>query len=216
MSWKTIVVGALATVAGAALLRWQLAGRFVDEPSYEIERSLGEGMEVRRYAPRVLAVTRVGGGSRDAAVNEGFRRLAGYIFGGNRARRSVAMTAPVLQAAASEEVAMTAPVLQAAAGGGGWVISFVMPPGSTLEALPVPDDDRVVLEVAPSDRIAVLRYSGSAGPEQWSARAQELRGALAREGLVEGGEPVSARYDPPWTLPMLRRNEVWLSLGAAR
>jgi len=210
------MVGALVTVAGAALVRWQLAGRFVEEPSYEVERSLGEGMEVRRYAPRVLAVTRVAGGSREAAANEGFRRLAGYIFGGNRARRSVAMTAPVLQAPASERVAMTAPVMQAAADGGGWVVSFVMPPGSTLEALPVPDDDRVVLEVAPSERVAVLRYSGSAGPEDWSARAQELRGALAREGLDATAEPVSARYDPPWTMPMLRRNEVWLALGDAR
>ena len=215
MSFKTLIAGALLAVVGGVLIRWQLAGRFVDEPAYDVERSLGPGVEIRRYAPRVEARTVVSGASRDAAVNEGFRRLAGYIFGGNQARRSVAMTAPVLQASASERIAMTAPVMQATAADGGWLITFVMPPGSSIESLPTPNDDRVVLGVVPEERIAVLRYSGSTDGEVVRRRTGELEDVLSREGLHAAGEAVSARYDPPSTLPLLRRNEIWIPLPPA-
>lgn len=219
--WKTGIVVALALGAGAAVVRWQAAGRFVEEPRYEVERSLGGGIELRRYAPRVVAATRVRARSYDEAVYEGFRRLAGYIFGGNAGRAEIAMTAPVTQGPAlgvastgpteGERIAMTAPVTQAASTEeGAWEVTFTMPAARTLEDLPAPDDARVQLRALPGERLAVLRYSGFAGPEVIAARTRTLRERLEQEGLVAVGEPVSARYDPPYTLPFLRRNEIWL------
>jgi hypothetical protein len=82
-----------------------------------------------------------------------------------------------------------------------------------MATLPVPSDERVTLREVPGERQAVLRYSGLAGPEVVRARVDELRALLEREGLEAIGEPVSARYDPPWTLPFLRRNEIWLRLA---
>jgi hypothetical protein len=82
--WKTGILTAWVVAAGAAVVRWQAAGRLVEEPRFEVERALGEGVELRRYAPRVVAATRVQARSYDEAVSEGFRRLAGYIFGATR------------------------------------------------------------------------------------------------------------------------------------
>lgn len=219
--WKTGILTAWVVAAGAAVVRWQAAGRLVEEPRFEVERALGEGVELRRYAPRVVAATRVQARSYDEAVSEGFRRLAGYIFGGNAGRAEIAMTAPVTQGPAAaiesggsvegERIAMTAPVTQApAAGDGGWEVTFTMPSDRTLQSLPAPNDARVTLRATPSERIAVLRYTGLAGPEVVAARAAELRARLDAEGLEAVGGPISARYDPPYTLPFLRRNEIWL------
>jgi hypothetical protein len=221
--WKTGILTALVLAAGAAIVRWQAAGRFVEEPRYEVERALGDAIEIRRYAPRVVAATRVRARSHDEAVYEGFRRLAGYIFGGNAGRAELAMTAPVTQGSATatvrgasegERIAMTAPVTQApAAEDGSWEVTFTMPGDRTLETLPAPNDARVSLRQIPGERVAVLRYTGLAGPEVVEARTAELRARLAEEGLAPIGDPISARYDPPSTLPFLRRNEIWLLLG---
>ncbi len=216
--WKTGILAALVLAIGAVVVRSQSSGRSVEEPRYDVERVLGGAAEIRRYQPRIVAVTRVAGPA-ESAVNEGFRRLAGYIFGGNTRRAEIAMTAPVTQAVAtagaqgSERIAMTAPVTQAVARDGAWEVTFTMPAGSTMATLPVPSDERVTLREVPGERQAVLRYSGLAGPEVVRARVDELRALLEREGLEAIGEPVSARYDPPWTLPFLRRNEIWLRLA---
>lgn len=210
--WKTGLFAGLALLVGAALVRWQAAGRFCEEPSYELEASLGADAEIRRYASRVIAVTRVGDRDRDRAVNEGFRRLAGYIFGGNEGASSIAMTVPVTQAGA--RLAMTTPVTQASAGEGGFEVTFTMPSGYSLATLPRPRDPRVELRALPAERVAVLRYSGLTSAEIVAARAEALRALLRARGETPTGEPVSARYDPPSTLPWIRRNEVWLHLGS--
>jgi hypothetical protein len=214
---KVWALRALATVAGVALVgvvaRWQLARHFVAEPRHEVVRRLSPHVEIRRYEPVVVAETRVDAGY-DAAPSAGFRRLAGFIFGGNRRSESLAMTAPVTQA--SETLAMTAPVTQVE-GRGASVIGFVMPAGRGLSSLPIPRDPSVVLREVPARTVAVLRYSGSTDASVVAARTQELEEALRSAGLSPRGAATSARYDPPSTLPFLRRNEIWLELpdGAA-
>jgi hypothetical protein len=188
----------------------------VEEPRHSVVRRLGGGVEIRRYEPVVVAETQVEA-SYEAAPSQGFRRLAGYIFGGNRSRESIAMTAPVVQGGGAtregESIAMTAPVVQASRGGA-QTMSFVMPPGRTLDSLPVPNDPRVVLREQPARDVAVLRYAGATNREVVEARSAELLAELARSGIAARSEPVSARYDPPSTLPFLRRNEVWVELAA--
>ena len=198
-------------VAGGALVtRWQAARHFAGEPRYSVVRRIGPTIELRRYDPMVVAETRVAG-SLDAASNAGFRRIAGYIFGGNRQRESIAMTTPV--AVESERLAMTTPVT-IVSDGGERVVTFVMPPGRTLASLPVPNDALVTLRDVPARTLAVLTYSGTTSDEIVAQRTSELRAALEREGVTPIGASVSSRYDPPTTIPVLRRNEIWLPIGA--
>jgi hypothetical protein len=144
------------------------------------------------------------------ARNVGFEKLAGYIFGGNHARQSIAMTAPVAQSPAqgSQSIAMTAPVSQMAAGNGTWRIRFFMPAKYTLAQLPVPNDPSVSLVEVPAEVYAVLRFSGSRDANAIKDKTTELRDALAGSRWHPTGTPVAWFYDPPWTLPFLRRNEV--------
>lgn len=109
---------------------------------------------------------------------------------------------------------MTTPVTQASAEGGSFEVTFTMPSSYSLDTLPRPSDARVELRALPAERVAVLRYSGLTSAEIVAERAETLRALLRARGETPTGEPVSARYDPPSTLPWIRRNEVWLHLGS--
>lgn len=185
-----------------------------EEPAFTV--ALHEGaFEVRDYPPLVAAEVSVSG-SRDEASNAGFRLLAAYIFGGNTRRRSIAMTAPVVQErATSETIAMTAPVTQSG-GEGEWVVRFTMPSTYTLETLPAPNDARVRLVPVPAQRYAVVRFSGLARPDDVERRTEALRAFMERQHLRAIGSPSLARYNPPWTLWFMRRNEVWIPTSGAR
>lgn len=203
MSRRVLLLATFAVAAGALLAtRSALA---TETPTYDVVRSWPDA-EIRRYGPTIVAETRVEG-SREDASSEGFRRLAGYIFGGNRARASIDMTAPVGQTAAGERIAMTAPVGQVAAGDA-WVVTFTMPASWTLAALPIPDDSRVTLREVPGSLVLARQYSGSWSEKSYAAEATGLHTTLAREGLRALGPPVWSRYDPPWTPTFLRRNEI--------
>lgn len=183
-----------------------------EEPAYTVVERIGE-VEIRRYGPRIAAQTVVSG-SGEAARNRGFQRLANYIFGGNTARSSIAMTAPVAQVPEagapgdSRSIAMTAPVAQRPAGADRWVIQFFMPASWTMQTLPIPRDPVVSLVELPPETYAVLRFSGLAGTRTIAARQAELDAAVQASTWTAHGEPVVWFYDPPWTVPPLRRNEV--------
>lgn len=201
-----VVVVVLVLLAGGAAM----AAR-VEEPAFAVVKKV-DAIELRRYEAQVRAVTVVAGMSWDAAVSEGFRRLAGYIFGGNTSRRSMAMTAPVSAqptpaAGGSTKIAMTAPVT-AAVGDGGVRVTFTMPAGSTLVSLPVPDNPGVVLQEVPARLVAVRRFTGFASDSTFRAERRLLLDGLSALGLRPVSEAELARYDPPWTIPFLRRNEV--------
>lgn len=197
-----------ALAAGLAVAACSVVGdrRGTEEPAFDVFGRAGVA-EIRRYAPRIAAETDLEGDA-ETTRNDGFRRVAGYIFGGNRAAAKIAMTAPVSQAATSERIAMTAPVAQSAAGPGSWTVRFFMPAQWTLATLPVPNDPAVRLVEVPGETMAVLRFTGDRGAEAVAARQAELLRGLAGTAWVPRGEPVAWFYDPPWTLPWLRRNEV--------
>jgi hypothetical protein len=175
--------------------------RTVEEPAYRSEE-LTKHVQIRRYGPRIAAETVIEG-EETSARNEGFRRLARYIFGQNRGRARIDMTAPVGQ----QQIAMTAPV-SSSSSPLGWVVRFYMPAACTLESLPVPDDDRVRLVGVPAESVAVLRFSGVASPAAVAARTAELRRELQAYGFETVGPPATWLYDPPWTIPFRRRNEI--------
>jgi SOUL heme-binding protein len=186
-----------------------------EEPSYTCEPLTG-GVEIRRYGPRIAAETIVDD-DEEAARSEGFRRLARYIFGANHRKERVAMTAPVAQQPGgngSARIAMTAPVAQSAGAEAGWRIRFYMPSKWTMDELPTPDDDRVALVAVPAEAVAVLRFSGDRGAGAIATRTEWLAHVLRATGFEATGTPTAWFYDPPWTLPCLRRNEVAVPIDA--
>lgn len=177
-----------------------------EEPPHT-SRRLTDAVEIRRYRPRIAAQTVVDADEEEAR-QEGFRRLARYIFGGNGGKKRVAMTAPVSQSpAGSQKIAMTAPV-SSTPGNDGWVVRFFMPAEWTMDTLPEPDDDRVTLTEVPAETVAVLRFSGGRGRGDVQPQIAALTEVLRAEGIEMLGEPMTWFYDPPWTLAPLRRNEV--------
>jgi hypothetical protein len=182
----------------------------IEQPRYTILESF-DGAELREYGPQLVAEVDVDG-TLESAGSAGFRVLAGYIFGKNRGRRTIAMTAPVTQSA-GQRLAMTAPVTQTGAEGR-WVLRFVMPAGQTPETLPEPLDSRVRLGVLPARRVAALRYSGTWSGRRYREHLARLRAAMAARGLRPVGEPEWARYDAPMVPWFLRRNEILVEVAS--
>ena len=159
----------------------------IEEPEYRVEKAWdAEQIEIRAYAARVMAVTDMAEDS-----DGGFRVLAGYIFGGNAEEQKIAMTAPVQQSMAGERE-----------------MAFMMPAEYALEDLPQPEDQRVSFREAPAYTAAVIQFSGLASAEKADENWQQLRRFLTAEGIDITGDPTLNQYNPPWTLPFMRRNEI--------
>ena len=162
--------------------------------------------EIRQYKPYLVAQTQVDSDFKEAG-NVAFRRLFNYISGSNRSAEKIAMTAPVNQQTASEKIAMTAPVIQQPAGDS-YVISFVMPAEYTLDTIPKPTDENVVIKEVPGYKAAAIRYSGTWSQKRYEAKKAALDAFIKENDLTAIGEPIWARYDPPFQPWFLRRNEV--------
>ncbi len=185
----------------------------IESPKYEVIKAF-KTFEVRRYPSYVVAQTQVEAASRTDAGNEAFRRLGGYIFGGNKTRSSIAMTAPVTQ---SQRIDMTAPVTQQETGSGTsrkWTVQFSMPSAFSLSTLPTPNDPLVELSALPERVVSVIRYSGTWSEENYKEHLEVLTRALGTSGLSTQGEPLWARYDPPFKPWFMRTNEIQLELTA--
>ncbi|NVZ10135.1 heme-binding protein [Allochromatium humboldtianum] len=207
---------------GAVLLLSGVFAMATEEPSYQILQTT-EDYELRRYDPYRVAEVEVRGDFEDVG-SEAFRILAGYIFGDNQGETKMAMTAPVSQRPAETtreqagtRLEMTAPVTQRPAGAETdsdvYVISFVMPASFTLETLPRPNNPRIRLREEPAGRVAARRYSGSWSEARYREEEQHLLEAVQRDGLQPRGVPIYARYNGPFSLPMLRRNEILVPLA---
>ena len=183
------------------------------EPDYSAEK-LTRTVEIRHYGARLVAETTVAAGEA-AARNTGFRRLARYIFGANHANEKIAMTAPVVQQSGNkqgEKIAMTAPVSLESAGDGEWVIRFFMPADKSLKSLPKPNDAEVRLVNVPPQTVAVRRFTGSPTRRAVASQTAELMNTLRDIGFEAVDTPAAWFYDPPWTVPALRRNEIAVSV----
>lgn len=181
----------------------------IEEPKYEVVRDYG-AFELRRYQPTIVAETVVDG-EFDSSSSVGFRRLANYIFGGNKSKVSMEMTAPVTAAAGhstSEKISMTAPVSQVASGTGKWTISFTMPSSYTMATLPEPLDPAVQLRQIPGATYAALRFSGLNSATLVEEKTESLRSLAAKENVKLQDRVIYARYNPPWKPWFLHRNEI--------
>ncbi|HVO31359.1 MAG TPA: heme-binding protein [bacterium] len=204
------LLGTLLLLPGCAIVRTTVSK--TPEPAFTVERHSG-AVEIRRYDSLVVAETTVATTDSGAASNEGFRRLFRYITGANRGAKKIEMTAPVIVAPErGEEIAMTAPVGLARAADG-WTVSFVLPASFTLENAPQPTDARITLREIPARRVAALRFSGFTSASRVAREQARTREILAKDGLEASGDPVLARYDPPWIPPFWRRNEILVEVA---
>jgi len=192
----------------------QLARAMVEKPKYEVLEER-DGYEIRRFPAHIIARVAISGDAADA-MNRGFSPLADYIFGENVPEKKVPMTSPVVQEPVSEKIAMTSPVVQEPGGPESTqYVSFIMPSEYTLETLPKPKSDKVELKEVPERVVAVRRFSWTGNHQQMLTHEKALREALARDGIEVSGPVLYARYDPPWTIPLFRRNEVMLPITYA-
>ena len=199
-------------IAGLAVVGAAAVGPImsdVEQAKYEVVESQGD-IQIRDYAPMVVAQAEVSG-ERKEAINQGFRIIADYIFGNNVTKQSVSMTAPVIQQP-NEKIAMTAPVTQQGHGNS-WKVQFVMPANYTLDTLPKPNNSSVKFEEVPSKRFAVIRFSGMADEENLMENTNELQTFIKTKNLNVLSNATYAFFNPPWTLPFLRRNEVMIEIA---
>lgn len=189
------VILIVASILLIAFVLWGLVVSNVEQAKYTVIRTFGD-IEIRDYDTLIVAETAVTG-ERKEAIGQGFRIIADYIFGNNAQSNKVAMTAPVMQTGSE----------------GAWKIRFVMPASYSMVALPRPNNNKVTLREIPDSRFAVVRFSGVAGESNLKKHIELLAHFINEQNLTVLSEPVFAFYNPPWTLPFLRRNEVMVEIS---
>ena len=152
------------------------------EPSYVVLRTLEKAVEIREYDPQIRATSQMG------QENRSFGVLSEYIFGNNDHNEQIGMTAPVVTHRDK--------------------MSFIMPKRYNLESLPKPLNAQIEIDQVQRSIVAVIRFSGFTSPKKMDEEAEKLLMALEGNEIMTKGEPFLMRYNPPWTLPFLRRNEV--------
>ena len=184
----------------------------VEEPKYTVLEKTPP-FELRSYSPMILAEVQVEG-DLDEASSQGFRLIAAYIFGQNQVSEKISMTAPVVveeQAVKGASIAMTAPV-SIESNAGKWTVSFVMPAEYSMESLPKPLNSKVKLRQIPAVKRAVIGFSGFYNENKVAERTVELEEWMKTKNLQAASIPKFARYNPPWTLPFMRRNEIMIDV----
>lgn len=209
MKKKWIIFIAICAILAVIFLAIGPIMSNVERPKYDVVKSFN-AIEIRQYAPMILAEVQVKG-ERKQAIKEGFRLLADFIFGNNSVKHDVAVLASEALPQ-NEKISMTAPVQQQAAGNV-WKISFVMPAEYNMSTLPMPNDDRVVLRQMQTKRYIVLRFSGESSNENVAAHEIQLLNYIKENQIKVIGEPKYAFYNPPWTLPIMRRNEIMFEMS---
>ncbi len=184
-----------------------------EEPKFTLLEK-DQSFELRLYEPKILAEVLVSGTMREAS-SKGFKLIADFIFGNNIATsgksEKISMTAPVLIEPHAEKIFMTAPV-NVEQSGAGWKVNFVMPSQYTSETLPKPNNPVVKIKPIPAKKFAVIQFSGLVDEEKMAKKVNDLEQWISTKQLKVLGNAELARYNPPWTLPFLRRNEVLIEV----
>lgn len=197
-------------IAAAVLFLGAVSAMAIEEAKYTLVEESG-AFEIRDYAPHLLVETVVNS-SLEEAGNVAFGRLFRYISGNNLSSNAIAMTAPVSQEARGETITMTAPVEQQQAKAG-WAVSFMMPAKYTRQTLPTPTDPTLTVREVPACRMAAVRYTGVWSQERYLKNKERLESWIQGKGLTVKGQPVWARYNPPFTLWFMRRNEILIPIA---
>lgn len=187
-----------------------------EEPKFSIiEKS--EPFELRTYAPQLVAEVKVEG-DLDTASSQGFRLIAAFIFGQNQVSEKISMTVPVgIETAQSTKITMTVPVgieasKDSAKGVNQWVFSFVMPSEFTMATLPKSLNPLVTIRELPAQKRAAITFSGFYDEAKVSEKTKALEEWIKSKQWQVIGNPQFARYNPPWSIPFMRRNEILITV----
>jgi effector-binding domain-containing protein len=192
--WKII----LAIFIGVTLIGLTFVGLImsdVEQEKYSVVHQYQDNIEIRKYEPKLIAQVTVNG-ERHKAISEGFKQIADYIFGNNIEHNKIAMTAPVTQTKYEHS----------------WVVYFTMPSSYTIKTIPKPVNNNVTLKEVPQKIIASITFSGTSSQENIAEYEAKLRNFLQINNLNSVSDVSYAFYNPPWTLPPLRRNEVMFEI----
>ena len=184
-----------------------------DEPDFNLILK-EDRFEIREYAPKIIAQIEVFG-DFDQASSKGFKILADYIFGNNKSKdgnSKIEMTAPVEMEPLPQKIDMTRPVLTEG-NDNTWIVSFIMPNEFTLETLPEPNDKNIKILSIPKEKYAVIVFSGLVRESSYLEKENLLIQFIEENKLKTSGEIKIARYNPPWTLPFFRRNELMIKVN---
>lgn len=204
---KQILVPAAASLMLSACSLFGIRSGY-EEPRYRVIETLSEDIELRRYPPRLAAEVELEGTEGGVPRGAAFRVLFDYISGKNRSAAEIAMTVPVETKADAETIEMTAPVETSIADDGAFRMRFFLPASYDRESAPEPLDPRVRLVTLPEQDLAVIRFSGPGGEVAVTKKTDELLQRLGETAWRPAGAVSALFYDPPWTIPFLRRNEV--------
>lgn len=191
---KLIITIILFIALFIVFILWQLYAYNAPQPKYRLIKS-DNGIEIREYPELIVAEVKVSG-ERYASINQGFRLLAGFIFGKNKRKQSIAMTAPVRQEKSKD----------------GWIIRFIMPAEFSMSSLPAPDNQAISFSQMKSKKYIVIRFSGFNSDKNIQSHTKTLLDYINKNHINTVGEPIMAFYNPPWILPFLRRNEIMIEM----
>ena len=185
----------------------------IEEPKFNLIAK-ENAFELRVYQPKIIAEVSIDADLSESS-SKGFRLIADFIFGNNTSRlggsEKISMTAPVSVYEKSEQISMTAP-LGVQEVKDGWKVYFVMPSKYTLDSIPKPNNAQVSIKQIPAKKFAVIRFSGLVDEEKMNKKVKDLNEWIVSRNLKAISNPELARYNPPWTLPFLRRNEVMVEV----
>lgn len=204
----SIAIISITTFLLGGFLAWSVIGSRAEQLKYQVVSKNGD-IELRDYAPMLVAEVETTG-EREEAITEGFELLADYIFGNNKSREKVPMTAPVTQQP-SEKIAMTAPVTQKSIDGK-WQVHFIMPAKYNRASLPQPNNNKIKIREVSEKRYVVIRFSGLPTQNMLAEKLKQLKKFVQQNKLEQISEPTYAFFNPPWTLPMMRRNEIMIEV----
>ncbi len=194
----------------ARFARWYYVSKWVKRPPATLVQERGN-IQQKDIWPMIVATVTVPW-DQSQALNQWFRILAGYIFGGNTSQASIKMTAPVLSESQSEKISMTAPVLSATQSDD-YVVSFVMPEWYTLDTLPTPNNKNISFREVPKESYYVRSFAWYAYESRSNKQLSQFRDNLVKSSLNHTGDFQLAQYNDPWTPPMLRENEWWVKVS---
>ena len=203
----TMITSIIALILIAGVLAGPVISN-VEKPDYKVIQSK-QNIEIRLYDPMIIAEVEVEG-NREESIRKGFRLLADYIFGNNTTKKNISMTAPVEQKE-NQKIAMTSPVQQQLTDKS-WRISFVMPSKFNMDSLPVPNNNLVQLKEVLEKKFVVIEFSGTNSNANVNEHENQLMSYIEANKIKTIGSPKYSFYDAPWTLPILRRNEVMIEI----
>lgn len=188
---KTIVITstALLLLIGLVMLLVSFKTGQIEMPQYTVIKTYDE-VEIRQYPKMVVAQTTLPDTAMDKNMNNGFRTIAGYIFGGNDSNQKIAMTAPVVMTMGDTAT-----------------MYFVMPKQYKKDQLPKPTSSRVKILEEGEKVLAVITFGGFSSAEKVALYREKLESVLNQHQLKTIGPYLYMGYNAPWDL-INRRNEV--------